>query len=43
MPCEGIEDFRIVVVILCVWRKDTPNDQHQHISNTNNIAAVARV
>ncbi len=28
IPCEGIEDFRIVVVICCVWRKGTPFGQH---------------
>jgi hypothetical protein len=28
IPCEEIEDFRIVVVLCCVWGKDI-----QHISN----------
>jgi hypothetical protein len=32
MPNEGIKDFRIVIVICCVWEKETPSDQH--ISNT---------
>ncbi len=32
IPCEGIEDFWIVVVMCCVWGKDTTIGQH--ISNT---------
>jgi hypothetical protein len=35
VPCEEIEDFRIVVIISCVWGKDTPIDQH--ISNMQTI------
>ncbi len=34
-PCEGTEDFRTVIVICYVWRKDTPIDQK--ISNTQTI------
>jgi len=35
VPCEEIEDFRIVVIISCVWGKDTPIGQH--ISNMQTI------
>ncbi len=35
VPCEEIEDFRIVVSISCLWRKDTPIGQH--ISNMQTI------
>jgi hypothetical protein len=36
IPCERIKDFRIVVVIVCcVWEKETPFGQH--ISNTQTI------
>jgi hypothetical protein len=35
VPCEEIEDFRIVVSISCVWGKDTPIGQH--ISNMQTI------
>ncbi len=35
MPFEEIEDFGIVIVICCVWEKETPNDQY--ISNTQTI------
>jgi hypothetical protein len=36
MPCEGIEDFRIVIGICCVWEKvETHIDQH--ISKTQTI------
>jgi hypothetical protein len=35
MACEEIEDFRIVVVMCCVWGKDTIIGQH--ISNTQTI------
>jgi hypothetical protein len=27
IPCEGIEDFRIVVVVCCVWEKKAPVGQ----------------
>ncbi len=33
--CEGIEDFRIVMVMCCVWGKDIPIGQH--ISNMQTI------
>jgi hypothetical protein len=35
IPCEEIEDFRIVVIISCVRGKDTPIGQH--ISNMQTI------
>ncbi len=39
IPCEGIEDFRIVVIICCVWRKNTPIGQH--ISDTQTIGQLS--
>jgi hypothetical protein len=35
MPNEGIEDFRIVIVICCVWEKETPSDQHNSNTQTS--------
>jgi hypothetical protein len=35
IQCEGNEDFRIVVVICCVWGNDTPI--RQNLSNTQKI------
>ncbi len=35
IACEEIEDFWIVVVMYCVWGKDTAIGQH--ISNTQTI------
>ncbi len=37
IPCEGIEDFRIVVVICCVWGYRTYTSIGQHIFNTQTI------
>ncbi len=36
IPCEGIEDFRIVDVICCVWGKELTIDQHILTRNANN-------
>jgi hypothetical protein len=41
MSCEGAEDFRIVIVLCCVWGKDTSFDQ-THIQHAKNKADVGR-